>query len=42
MRNLSDFNDIFNIQDVYILSVILENRYEMKRENGMKQGLIPQ
>ena len=42
MRNLSDFNDIYNIQDVYILSVILENRYEMKRKNEMKQGLIPQ
>ena len=26
MRNLSDFNDIYNIQDVFILGVILEYR----------------
>ena len=28
MRNLSDFNDIYNIQDVYILSEILEYRWQ--------------
>ena len=27
-RNLSDFNDIYNKQDVYILRVILENRWQ--------------
>ena len=26
MRNLSDFNDIYNIQDVFKLGVILEYR----------------
>ena len=28
MRNLSDFNDIYNIQDVYILVEILEYRWQ--------------
>ena len=35
MRNLSDFNDIDNIQDVFILGVILEYRWQkMKDETG--------
>ena len=29
MRNLSDFNDIYNIQDVFILGVILEYRWSI-------------
>ena len=28
MRNLSDFNNIYNIQDVFILGVILEYRWQ--------------
>ena len=28
MRNLSDFNDIYNIQDVIILAIILEYRWQ--------------
>ena len=32
MRNLSDFNDVYNIQDVYILSVILEYRWQKIKE----------
>ena len=35
MRNLSDFNGIDNIQDVFILGVILEYRWQkMKDETG--------
>ena len=35
MRNLSDFNDIYNIQDVFILAVILEYRWQkIKDETG--------
>ena len=37
MRNLSDFNDIYNIQDVFILSLILEYRWQKSR---MKPDLI--
>ena len=33
MRNLSDFNDIYNIQDVIILAVILEYRWQKIKEN---------
>ena len=29
MRNLSDLNDIYNIQDVFILGVILEYRWSI-------------
>ena len=33
MRKLSDFNDFHNVQDVIILGVILENRYQkLKRQ----------
>ena len=32
MRNLSDFNDVYNIQDVYILGVILEYRWQKIKE----------
>ena len=28
MRNLSDFNNIYNIQDVFILGAILEYRWQ--------------
>ena len=35
MRNLSDFNDIYNIQDVIILAVILEYRWQkIKNDTG--------
>ena len=34
MCNLSDFNDIYNIQDVYILGVILEYRWQKVRESS--------
>ena len=33
MRNLSDFNDIYNIQDVYILRVILEYRWQKIKDS---------
>ena len=33
MRNLSDFNDIYNIQDVYILGVILEYRWQKIKDS---------
>ena len=33
MRNLSDFNNIYNIQDVIILAVILEYRWQKIKEN---------
>ena len=32
MKNLSDFNDIYNIQDVSILSFILENRWQKVKD----------
>ena len=32
MRNLSNFNDVYNIQDVYILGVILEYRWQKIKE----------
>ena len=32
MRTLSDFNDVYNIQDVYILGVILEYRWQKIKE----------
>ena len=32
MRNLRDFNDVYNIQDVYILGVILEYRSQKIKE----------
>ena len=35
MRNPSDFNDVYNIQDVFILGVILEYRWQkVKNEMG--------
>ena len=34
MRNLSDFNDVYNIQDVYILGVILEYRWQKIKVTG--------
>ena len=34
MRNLSDFNNIFNIQDVFILGVILEYRWQKMKEDA--------
>ena len=34
MGNLSDFNDVYNIQDVYILGVILEYRWEKIKVTG--------
>ena len=33
MRNLSDFNDINNVQDVYISFVILKYRWEKIKES---------
>ena len=33
MRNLSDFNDINNVQDVYISCVILEYRWDKIEES---------
>ena len=33
MRNLNDFNDIYNIQDVYILGVILEYRWQKTKDS---------
>ena len=33
MRNLSDFNDINNVQDVYISCAILEYRWEKIKES---------
>ena len=32
MRSLSDFNDVYNIQDVYILGVVLEYRWQKIKE----------
>ena len=32
MKNLIDFNDIYNIQDVYILGLILEYRWQKIKE----------
>ena len=32
MRNLSDFNDVYNMQGVYILSLILEYRWQKIKE----------
>ena len=32
MRKLSDLNDIYNVQDVIILGVILENRWQKIKE----------
>ena len=35
MRNLSDLNDLYNVQDVILLMVIIENRFqEMQNETG--------
>ena len=35
MRNLSDLNDLYNVQDVILLMVIVENRFhEMQNETG--------
>ena len=35
MRNLSDLNDLYNVQDVILLMVIIENRsQEMQKETG--------
>ena len=35
MRNLSDFNNIYNVQDVYILGVITEYRWQkIKKDTG--------
>ena len=31
MRNLSDFNNIYNIQDIYIMGVILEYRWQKNK-----------
>ena len=28
MRNLSDMNDLYNVQDVILLAEIIENRFE--------------
>ena len=33
MRSFSDFNDIYNIQDVFILGVILEYRWQKIKED---------
>ena len=33
MRNLSDFNDIYNIQDLYILGINLENRWQKIKDS---------
>ena len=32
MRKLSDFNNVYNVQDVIILGVILENRWQKIKE----------
>ena len=38
MTNLSDFNDIYKIQDVYVLGVILEYRWQkIKESTGFNQ-----
>ena len=29
MRNLSDINDLYNAQDVILLSEIIENRFQL-------------
>ena len=35
MRNLSDLNDLYNLQDIILLMVIIENRFEeMQNETG--------
>ena len=35
MRNYSDLNDLYNVQDVILLMVIIENRFqEMQNETG--------
>ena len=35
MRNLSDLNNLYNVQDVILLMVIIENRsQEMQKETG--------
>ena len=34
MRNLSDFNDIYNIQDVIISAVILEYHWQKIKDTG--------
>ena len=35
MRNLSDLNDLYNVQDVMFLMVITKNRFqEMQNETG--------
>ena len=35
MRNLSDLNDLYNVQDMILLIVIIENRFqEMQNEAG--------
>ena len=33
MRNLSDFNDMYDVQDVYILGVITEYRWQKFKED---------
>ena len=40
MRNLSDFNDIYNVQDVFILRVILEYRWQKIKESTGLQSEI--
>ena len=35
MRNLSDLNNLYNVQDIILLMVIIENRFqEMQNETG--------
>ena len=41
MRNLSDLNDLYNVQDVILLMVIIENRFQkMQNEAGYNQKKI--
>ena len=41
MRNLSDLNDLYNVQDVILLMVIIENRFqEMQNETGYNPSKI--
>ena len=41
MRNLSELNDLYNVQDVILLMVIIENRFQkMQNEAGYNQKKI--
>ena len=43
MRNLSDLNDLYIVQDVILLKVVTENRFqEMQNETGYNPRKIRQ